>query len=73
VDFLHTILGFFKDFPWEALLQIIGGLSIVAAFTPTKVDNAFFGRLTPLINIILRIKELGAFNFAAAKNADDKE
>ena len=61
MDVISSIVGFFEGFPWDAALQVIGGLSIVAAATPT-----------PLFNVILRVKELGAFNFSAARNADDR-
>ena len=44
----------------------------MAALTPSKLDDRFFGALTPLCNVILRAKELGAFNFAQARNADER-
>ncbi len=72
MDVFISIVGFFDAFPWDAALQVIGGLSIVAAATPTKLDDRFFGALTPFFNVILRAKEVGAFNFSAARNADDR-
>lgn len=55
------------------MLQVVGGLSVVAALTPSRLDDKLFGALTPLLNTILRAKELGAFNFAQAKNADERK
>ena len=72
MDIITSIVGFFDAFPWDAALQVIGGLSIVAATTPSKLDDRFFGALTPFFNVILQAKEVGAFNFSAAKNADDR-
>ena len=72
MDVIASIVGFFEVFPRDAALQVIGGLSMIAAATPSKLDDRVFGALTPFFNVILRAKELGAFNFSAAKNADDR-
>ena len=72
MDIITSIVGFFDAFPWDAALQVIGGLSMIAAATPSKLDDRFFGALTPFFNVILRAKEVGAFNFSAARNADDR-
>jgi len=45
----------------EIALQVIGLLSVVAAVTPTPVDNAILITLKKLIN-------LGAFNWLQAEN-----
>ncbi|MEB3323403.1 MAG: hypothetical protein VKI81_11320, partial [Synechococcaceae cyanobacterium] len=45
------------------LTDIIGILSIVAALTPTPVDNAILGLLKTLTNI-------GGFNWGGARNAE---
>lgn len=44
-------------------LKVIGLLSMVAAITPTNVDNAVLAFLTKAINY-------GAFNFWNAKNEE---
>lgn len=72
MELMSSIVGLFEAFPWDAALQVVGGLSVIAALTPSKLDDRLFGALTPLCNVILRFKELGAFNFAQAKNADDR-
>ena len=73
MDLLTSIIGAFNGFPWDAVLQVVGGLSVIAALTPSRLDDRLFGALTPLFNVILRAKELGAFNFAQAKNADERK
>ena len=45
----------------EVALQVIGVLSVVAAITPTPIDNAILVGLKKLIN-------LGAFNWLEAEN-----
>jgi hypothetical protein len=45
----------------EIALQVIGVLSVVAAITPTPIDNAILVALKKLINA-------GAFNWLEAEN-----
>lgn len=45
------------------LTDIVGILSIIAALTPTPVDNALLGMLKAALNI-------GGFNWGGAKNAE---
>ncbi len=45
----------------EIVTQVIGVASIIAAFTPTPIDNA-------VLVAIRKIIDLGAFNFLNAKN-----
>ena len=47
-------------------LKVIGVLSVIAAITPTPVDNAILAFLRKVI-------DLGAFNFLNAKNEEKKK
>ena len=50
----------------ENALKVIGALSIIAAITPTPIDNAILAGLKKIIT-------LGAFNFWFAKNDPEAE
>lgn len=50
----------------EALLLIVAGASILAAYTPTKKDDIFLSRVKKFLNLL-------AFNFKHAKNKEDED
>lgn len=54
------IWGMIPD-DFKSVTSIIGILSIVAAFTPTPVDNA-------ILIAIKKALDLGGFNFLSAEN-----
>ena len=51
---------------------IIASCAALAAVTPTKVDDAFFGNLGKVVNVLLRVINVLGLNFGLAKNADDE-
>lgn len=50
---------------------VIAACAAVAVVTPTKVDDAIFGNLGKVINVLLRIVNVLGLNFGNAVNKDD--
>ena len=48
----------------EALLMIVGGAAVLAAYTPTKKDEVILAKIKNFLNLI-------AFNVKHAKNKDE--
>jgi len=51
---------------------VITGANVVTAVTPTKVDDDFLGKATPVLNTGLKIANILAVNFGKNKNKDDR-
>ena len=56
-----------------AISGIIASLTVLTALTPTKVDDAWFGKLTPMINMMLRGLNVGGLNIMKDQNKDDRK
>ena len=72
MDVISSIVGFFEGFPWDAALQAIGGLSIVAAATALDFDPTKWGALALYLNPFrdtARERALGNEANAAIKSA----
>jgi len=50
---------------------IIASCAALAVITPTKVDDAIFGNLGKVINVLLRVINVMGLNFGKAVNKDD--
>ena len=51
---------------------VVTGANVITAVTPTKVDDKLLGKVTPLINMFLKVANTLAMNFGKNKNKDDK-
>ena len=51
---------------------IVASCAALAVVTPTKVDDAIFGNLGKIINVLLRVINVLGLNFGLAVNKDDE-
>jgi hypothetical protein len=56
----------------QIMMLVVASCKVITMLTPTKVDDIWFGKLTPLINTILKAMNVGGLNMLFDKNADDK-
>jgi len=53
------------------IAAIVASCAALAVITPTKVDDAIFGNLGKVINVLLRVINVMGLNFGKAVNKDD--
>jgi hypothetical protein len=56
----------------QTVVLIIGMAKLITFWTPTKVDDEWFGKLTPIVNGLLRGVNIAGLNIFKDKNKDDK-
>ena len=56
----------------QTVILIIGMAKLITFWTPTKVDDEWFGKLTPIVNGLLRGVNIAGLNIFKDKNKDDK-
>jgi nucleoside permease NupC len=56
--------------PLQVLMVIVFLCKIITPLTPTKVDDIWFGKLTPFINLVLKWVNIGSLNVGKDKNFD---
>ena len=56
----------------QTVVLIIGMAKLITFCTPTKVDDELFGKLTPIVNGLLRGVNIAGLNIFKDKNKDDK-
>ena len=59
---MEQVIELVANLPYEQIAQVIGVLSIIAALTPTPVDDGILAVLKKVVNF-------GAFNWGEAENA----
>ena len=71
---MDAIIKTMDGFPlWvQAVLAIVALCKVITFWTPTKVDDEWFGKMTPLVNGRMRGLNIGALNILMDKNKDDK-
>jgi hypothetical protein len=71
---MEEILKMVDGLPvWVQFLMLgVFACKIITMVTPTKVDDIWFGKLTPFVNTILKALNIGGLNIFFDKNADDK-
>jgi|TARA_R100001530_G_scaffold86918_2_gene60537 hypothetical protein len=57
----------------QIAVLVIGMCKMVTFWTPTKIDDEWFGKLTPLINGALKALNAGGANIWRDKNKDDRK
>lgn len=67
ITFMAILAALIKIVP-----LVVTGANVITAVTPTKVDDKFLGKATPVINTGLRIANVLAVNFGKNKNKDDR-
>ena len=56
----------------QTVILIIGMAKFITFWTPTKIDDEWFGKLTPIVNGLLRGVNIAGLNIFKDKNKDDK-
>ena len=56
----------------QTVVLIIGMAKLITFWTPTKVDDEWFGKLTTIVNGLLRGVNIAGLNIFKDKNKDDK-
>lgn len=56
----------------QAVLAVVALCKVITFWTPTTIDDAWFGKMTPLVNGLMRGLNIGALNVFMDKNKDDK-
>ena len=56
----------------QIMMAVVFLCKLITMFTPTKVDDEWFGKLTPFINSMLSGLNKGGLNMLFDKNKDDK-
>jgi len=56
----------------QTVVLIIGMAKLITFWTPTKIDDEWFGKLTPIVNGLLRGVNIAGLNIFKDKNKDDK-
>ena len=56
----------------QAAVLVIGAAKLITFWTPTKIDDAWFGKLTPVVNMLLKGVNIAGLNVFKDKNKDDK-
>lgn len=71
---MEAIANMIQNAPtWlTAIMAVITACTAVSALTPTKVDDEILGGIGKVINILLRVTNIGAGNVFKNKNADDE-
>lgn len=71
---MDTIANILQNAPtWlTAIMALVTACTAISALTPTKVDDEILGGIGKVINILLRVTNIGAGNVFKNKNADDK-
>ncbi len=69
---MDAITGFMGKLPeWlVALSGVVTACTAITALTPTKVDDKAFGMLTKVINLGLKLANVGAGNILKNENRD---
>ena len=72
---MDALLKMMDGFPiWaQALLAVVALCKVITFWTPTKIDDVWFGKMTPMINMLMRGLNLGALNIFKDQNKDDKK
>jgi hypothetical protein len=72
---MEQIQAVYNTLPvWMQIAVLVVGMAKMITFlTPTKVDDAWFGKLTPVVNGLLKGLNIGGLNVLFDKNKDDKK
>ena len=54
----------------QIIMAIVFLCKIITPLTPTKVDDIWFGKITPFINFLLKMVNIGGLNIGKDKNFD---
>ena len=57
----------------QALLAVVALCKGITFWPPPKVDDVWFGKMTPMINMLMRGLNIGALNILKDQNRDDKK
>jgi hypothetical protein len=57
----------------QIAVLVIGMAKLITFWTPTKIDDEWFGKMTPLINGLLKGINIAGLNIFRDKNKDDKK
>lgn len=74
MDFLGDIANYMNGWPlWmQGVVGVVFLAKMITMMTPTKIDDAWFGKATPFINGMLKMLNVGGLNILKDKNADEK-
>ncbi len=69
---MEALLAQVQGLPvWVQCVMVVVFLcKLITPLTPTKVDDIWFGKLTPFINFLLKMVNLGGLNVGKDKNFD---
>jgi hypothetical protein len=72
---MEAVLTMMSGLPmWaQAVLAVVALCKVITFWTPTKIDDAWFGKLTPMINMMLRGLNIGGLNIMKDQNKDDRK
>lgn len=71
---MEAVLTMMSGLPmWaQAVMAVVAMCKVITFWTPTKMDDAWFGKLTPMVNMMLRGLNMGALNIFKDQNKDDR-
>ena len=72
---MEAVLTMMSGLPmWaQAVMAVVAMCKVITFWTPTKMDDAWFGKLTPMVNMMLRGLNMGALNIFRDQNKDDRK
>ena len=57
----------------QALLAVVALCKVITFWPPPKIDDAWFGKMTPMLNMVMRGLNIGALNILKDQNKADKK
>lgn len=73
MDILNQFASYMNGWPlWmQGVVGVVFMAKLITMMTPTKIDDAWFGKATPFINGMLKMLNVGGLNIMKDKNADE--